>query len=352
MPAPGGLTAGGPPDNLTPMMTNRDRPTGWGEPPLAAPTLEEFRAAAERVRAVAVRTPLLRLDTPGGEDILLKPELLQPTGSFKVRGAYNWAAGLDNDRRLAGFLTFSAGNTALALGYVGRLFKVGCRSIVPDYVPASKVERLRRAGVETVQLSADEMWDWVFRAGWRDERQAFLHPWTEPRMVAGHGTIGLELADDLGDFHSVFVPVGGGALAAGVGSALRALGRQVRVFGVQSASYPALAASLDAGKPVWVEPGPTICEGVGVPFVADAMFPLLRDVVDEVVVVNEDRVRDAIRLLAASAKLVVEGAGALALTGALAVPLARRGRSVVLVTGGSIGAGELARILAPGDSAS
>lgn len=330
------------------------------------PGIEEVRQAVERLKGYVVRTPLLAWAGPGkyecrtanvecgtgtgepGSGIMLKPEVLQPTGSFKVRGVLNWALGLAPEERRKGFSTFSAGNTALALAHAARMFGVPCRSILPEYAPENKVRALKEAGVETVLLSFDAMMDWVNHAGWKEEPYCFLHPWFEPAMIAGHGTIGLELVEDMPDLEAVFVPVGGGALACGVGAAVKALAPGVRVVAVQTESYPALAASFKAGKPARVEPKPTICDGVAVPFVTEEMFPLLRQVVDEVVLVSEEEVRQAIRRLALSSKLVAEGAGALALAAGLRAEA--QGRAgfpcVCLVTGGSIGAARLAEIIA------
>jgi threonine dehydratase len=320
------------------------RPTGWGDPPVSAPTLDAIQKASERIKGVAERTPLLPFGDKGS-GILLKSEIGQPTGSFKIRGAYNWAAGLPPEALERGFSTFSAGNTALALGYCARAFGATCRSILPDYAPDIKVRALREGGVRTVLVPFEELADYIFRAGWREEPYAFLHPWTEPAMIAGHATIGLEIAEDLPDVETVYVPVGGGALAAGVGCAIGRLNPGTRIVGVQTESYPALARSLHEGRPVWIEPRPTICDGVAVPFVTDELFPLLRETVDSVAVVTEARVRETVRLLAQEAGLVAEGAGALALAAALDTPREERGLSVCLVTGGNLPGALLEEIL-------
>jgi len=321
----------------------KNRPTGWGDPPVIQPALESIRAAGQRIRGAAVRTPILKFDA--ADNLCIKPELLQPSGSFKFRGVYNWALSLSPAERSRGFSTFSAGNTALALGYVARMLGVPCRSILPEYAPENKVSALESIGVDTVLVPFDEMMDWVFRAGWRREPYSFLNPWTETELVAGHATIGLELMEDTPDVKTVFVPVGGGALIAGVASAIKQQNPSVRVVGVQTESYPALATSVAAGHPVWVESKPTICDGVAVPFTTDQLFPLLRRLVDRVITVPESAVRAMIRLLALRAKLVVEGAGALAIAGVLAVPEDERGKSVGLVTGGSINPTLLSEIL-------
>jgi threonine dehydratase len=307
------------------------------------PGIEDAMAAASRIAGQVRQSPLLPL--PGEDDIRLKLEVLQPTGSFKVRGVFNWALSLDPAEREAGFLTFSAGNTALALGHAARLFGVKARSILPDSAPRYKVGALRSAGVEPTLMGFGEMMDWVDAEGWHGEPQVFLHPWVDSRMIAGHATIALELFRDWPDVDTVYVPVGGGALAVGVGAVLKALRPSVRVVGVQAARCPALAASFAAGRPVRVEAKPTICDGVAVGFVADAMYPVLRKALDDVVVVPEEEVMSAIRLLAVRSRLVVEGAGALAVAAALNAATGGRGRTACLVTGGNIGPARLAAIL-------
>ncbi len=327
--------------------TTAGRPTGWGDPPVAAPTIDAVRKAREVIRGGARRTSLLSFGR-GDTGIRLKSEVGQPTGSFKIRGVYNWAAGLPPAAVKRGFSTFSAGNTALALAHCARLFKTTCRSILPDYAPDIKVRTLREQGVETVLVPFEHLADYIFSAGWRKEPYAFLHPWTEPAMIAGHATIGLEIIEELPDVATVYVPVGGGALAAGVGSAIGMLNPAVRIVGVQTESYPALARSFRAGKPVWVEPQPTICDGVAVPFATDQLFPLLEKTVDTVAVVSEEEARDAVRDLARECGLVAEGAGALALAAALDTPREERGLAVCLVTGGNIPASLLDEILGAG----
>ncbi len=321
------------------------RPTGWGDPPVTAPTLDAIQKASERIRGVVERTPLI----PFGESgILLKSEVAQPTGSFKLRGVYNWATGLPAEDVRRGFSTFSAGNTALALAYCARALGTSCRSILPDYAPEIKVRSLRERGVETVLVPFAEMADYIFRAGWREEPYAFLHPWTEPAMVAGHATIGLEIVEDLPAVETVYLPVGGGALAAGVGSAVRMANPAARIVGVQTESYPSLAASFRAGRPVWIEPRPTICDGVAVPFATDQLFPLLRETLTNVAVVSEERVRATIRRLAEEQRVVAEGAGALALAAALDTPREERGLAVCVVSGGNITRALFERLLDAG----
>ena len=332
-------------------MNSERRPTGSGGAPVAPADLGEIRAAAERLKGVAVRTPLVPLHSYDSKpDIFLKPEVLQPVGSYKIRGAYNWAACLTPAERSRGFSTHSAGNTAQALGYVARLFGVSARSLLPDDAPDVKIEGVRRYGVTPVPVPFDELLDYVFESRWEDEPYSFLNPWGDATMLAGNGTMGLEIFEDLPEVDTVYVPVGGGGLIGGVGSALKALKPSARVIGVQSEACPSLHASFSAGGPMWVESKPTICDGTIVPLVVDEMFPLLRQVVDDVMLVPEEAVGPAIARLALRNKIVVEGSGALSVAAALATPADQRGKTVCILSGGSIGADRLQDILARTDA--
>jgi threonine dehydratase len=328
------------------MENQHSRPTGWGGPPVARPALADVRQAAARLEGVAVRTPLLPLAGEGRDSALfLKPEVLQPAGSYKLRGVYNWAAGLNEEERRRGLSTHSSGNTALALGYVARLFGVSARSLMPDSVPAYKVQAIRAAGVETRPVPMSELLGYVFEERWRQEPYAFLNPWADPRMLAGSGTLAFEILADLPNLDTVFVPVGGGGLVIGLGGTLKTLKPGVRVVGVQSEACPALHASFAAGHAVWVESNPSVCDGTAVPLVVEQLYPTLRDIVDEVMLVGEDEARAAVKRLAVGNKLVVEGSGAMSVAAALATPEARRGRAVCILSGGSIGADKLVSVL-------
>lgn len=323
------------------------RRTGFGGTPISAPSLDDVRSAAARIKDVAVRTPLLPLRSHTGAelDILLKPETLQPVTSFKIRGAYNWASSLTEEQRALGLSTVSAGNTAQAVAHAARLVGASARSRLPDTTPKAKIEAIEAYGMEPILMPGDELFDWMLSAGWDDESYTFLHPWVEPLMVAGSATVGLEIHEDLPTVDTVFVSVGGGGLICGVGSALKALNPHVRIMAVQPEACAPLGASLAAGTPVWVDAQPTLCDGLGVPLVTDEMWPLLRAVVDDTVTVSEDQVKDAIRRLALDNKLVLEGAGAASVAAALAVPASERGRSVCVLSGGSIDGDKLAAIV-------
>lgn len=322
-------------------MTQQDRPTGWGGEPVAAPELTEVRAAAQWLQGRIVRTPLLPLRGAAREDVFVKPETLQHIGSYKIRGALNWARGLTDEQRARGLSTCSAGNTAQALGAAAQHYRVPARSMLPDTVPANKLEAIESYGVEPVRMPLEQLILYMLEERWRDDTYCYLNPWGDPRMVAGSGTIALEILEDLPEVDTMFVPVGGGGLAAGLGSTLKELRPSVRIVGVQAAASPALHAAFEAGGPVWVQAQATICEGAAVPVVVDEMYPLLRDVVDEVVLVGEDEARAAIRHLALQNKLVVEGAGAISVAALLAREPGADGRAVCILSGGSISAERL-----------
>ena len=309
------------------------------------PVRQELEAAAGRIRDVVVHTPLVPLHAHGSDPrILLKPEILQPAGSFKIRGIYHAVLRLADERRRRGLSTVSAGNTAKALAWCGRQFGVSARSLMPENAAITKIEAVRALGGTPVLVPTAEVFRFLREHGWEAEPYAFIHPWTNRDVILGHASLGLEILADCPAVETVYVPVGGGGLIAGVASAIRAVKPSVRIVAVEPSGCPSLHAAIRAGKPVNVECR-TMCDGVAVPYVTEEMFPLLRDLVDDVVLVSEEAVRSAIRLLARANHLVVEGAGALATAAALASPAEERGTTVCLVTGGSIDSLKLAEIL-------
>jgi threonine dehydratase len=314
------------------------------------PGLQELEAAAGRIRDVVVRTPLVGLHNRGNDlQILLKPEILQPAGSFKIRGIYHAVLRLADEDRRRGLSTVSAGNTAKALAWCGRKFGVPARSLMPENAAITKIEAVRALGGTPVLVPTAEVFRYLREHGWEAEPYAFIHPWTNRDVILGHASLGLEILEECPEVDTVYVPVGGGGLIAGVASALRAVQPAVRIVAVEPRGCPSLHDAIRADKPVTVE-SRTMCDGVAVPYITEEMFPLLRDLVDDVVLVSEDGVRSAIRLLARANHLVVEGAGALATAAAIESPLEERGTTVCLVTGGSIDALKFAEILQERDS--
>ena len=313
-------------------------------PDIERPRKDEVVAAAELLRDVVVRTPLLAV--PGVDGVWIKPEVLQPAGSFKVRGVFHRVARMSADSRGRGISTVSAGNTAKALAWAGRYFGVSARSLMPDSAPRTKIEAVEALGGTPVLVPVEEVFAFLKEHRWEQEPYAFVHPWTDRDVMIGHGTLGLEIVEALPEVDTVFVPVGGGGLLGGVGSALKATRPDVRLVAVEPAGCPSLHAAIGAGKPVEVACD-TICDGVAVPYITSEVFPLLSDLADESVLVSEDDVRAAIRILATTCGMVAEGSGALALAAAMAMPAERRGCCVCIVTGGSIDLAKLASILQP-----
>jgi len=310
------------------------------------PTLDAIRAARERTRDVVRHTPLVPLhERFGATEIHLKLETLQPVGSFKLRGIFNAVAVLTEEERSRGVSTVSAGNTAQALAWSARHFAVTARSLMPDTAPTSKVDAVRGYGGEPVLVPVAEVFRYLKEHGWEGEPYAFIHPWTNPSVMTGHGSLGLEILEDLEDVESVYVPVGGGGLMVGVGAAVKALRPETRVVAVEPEGCPALHESLKADRPVEV-PCDTVCDGVAVPYITAVMFPLLREVVDATRLVSGRDVKGMVRRLVLDQKIVAEPSGALAAVATLQERPSKRGRSVALVTGGSIDAPKMATILA------
>jgi len=309
------------------------------------PTMAEVHEARERLRGVAVRTPLLQLHE--SETIWIKPEVLQPVGSFKMRGIYNAVAALDPTERAKGVSTVSSGNTAQALAWSARRFGVPARAIMPHSAPRSKIEATEAYGGVADLRTMEETFSYLRNGGYHDFEDAFIHPVANRDVVAGHGSIGLEIHEDMPDVDTVFVPIGGGGLISGIANALKALQPSVRIVGVQPSGCTPVIAGLAAGESVDVKVQ-TICDGVAVSFMFPEMFPLLRDLVDDIVTVDDEQVIAAIRRLALRNKIVAEGAGALAVAAALQAHEhgTAMNKTVAIISGGSINAETLAHILA------
>jgi threonine dehydratase len=315
-----------------------------GAEPVTAPTLLAVEYAKRRFYRYAEPTPLVHYHGQAGlGDIWLKLETVLPGGSFKLRGVYNWAWHQPEEKRQKGLTTFSAGNTAIALGLVARHFGVPARSYLPDSTEPERIALVQSFGVDTVLVPMTELMQRMANAH-LDTRNSVLHPWHDSLMIAGSATIALEIIAQFKNLKVVYVPVGGGGLAAGIGSIIRQCAPWVKVIGVEPEAAPALYESLQAGKPVNITLKPTLCESVAVPLVTPQMFPLLQSVMDEVRLVSEAVVRDTIKELALNQKLVVEGAGALALAAALRDDVSD-GSRVAIVSGGNIEPARLAEII-------
>ncbi|UCG07081.1 MAG: pyridoxal-phosphate dependent enzyme [Desulfobacterales bacterium] len=300
------------------------------------PSLSEFKAAANSLRPPIIHTPLIPFRGGDyGTNILLKPEILQAVNSFKLRGVFNAVASLSSEEKARGVSTVSAGNTAQALAWSARHFGISARSIMPETAPATKIEAVKAYGGIPVLVPVSEVFRFLQEHLWEQEPYCFIHPWTNRQVMIGHGSLGLEIMDDAPDVDTVFIPVGGGGLLGGVGSAIKAVDPSVRIYAVEPEGCPSLRSAVDQGRPIPVE-CKTICDGVAVPYITDEMFPLLNELIDDVLLVSERSVRAAIRSLLWNNKMLAEPAGALALAAALQMPSTQIGKSVCLVTGGSI----------------
>jgi threonine dehydratase len=311
---------------------------------------DRVRAARPAIADVARRTPVLVSQTiseRAGGQVLLKAESLQRTGSFKIRGALNKLAALGDSCR-SGVVCGSAGNHAQALAAAARARGVPCEVVMPVSAPITKVEATEALGAHVI-LEGDSVDDCLVMARRRAEErgEAFVHPFEDPDVIAGQGTLGLELLEDVPDLARVIVPVGGGGLASGIGVAIKAARPEVEIVGVQVASYPAARESLAAGHPVALHPPDvTIADGIAIKRPGELTLALMRAVLDGIELVAEDDVAEAMVLLMEKAKLVVEGAGAVgaaALLGGQIAPAAS-GSTVVVLSGGNVDAGLLATV--------
>ncbi|KAB8197306.1 pyridoxal-phosphate dependent enzyme [Nonomuraea phyllanthi] len=295
-------------------------------------TLDDIRAAADRIRGVAVRTPLVRMGPPDMEGVWVKPESLQPIGAFKIRGAYNAVASL----RPGGVVTHSSGNHGQALAYAAKEFGVPCVVVVPEGAPQVKVAAIEGWGAEIVIVPPEKR-EAVAEEVARERGLTLVPPYDHPAVIAGQGTVGVEIVEDLPDVETVLVPVGGGGLASGVGAAVKALRPEARVIGVEPELAADAAESLAAGHPV--EWGPartfrTIADGLRTGL-SDLTFAHISRWIDGIVTVSEDEIRAAMGRLARSARLVAEPSGAVT-TAALMSGRVPAGRTVAVLSGGNV----------------
>jgi threonine dehydratase len=306
--------------------------------------IAEIRAAAARIADDVHRTPLLRAQTLGahaGVTLFLKCENFQKTGSFKARGALNKVLSLSEADRAHGLITVSAGNHAQAVAWAAKRVGVPCTVVMPNDAPRSKMDAVRGYGAEIVS-HADRVTLFEKLESERARRGAtFVHPFDDAVVLAGAGTVGLEITEQLAEFDAVIVPVGGGGLMGGVASAIRALKPGVRVIAVELAEGPGLAPAMAAGKPVPApRPAGTLADGMTPPFVGALPLAIARTCVDEIAAVPEGAIRESMAMLFTRAKLYVEASGAAAVAALRsgAVKLPAGSRVVALVSGGNVDA--------------
>ena len=318
-----------------------------------SPDLAAVEAARARLQGAIYQTPCPYSQTLSeltGTRCHVKLENLQMTGSFKERGAANLLLQLDPAERGRGVVAASAGNHGLAVAFHAARLGIPATIVMPTYAPLIKAASARRSGAEVILHGANYDEAYERATALVTERGAvFVHPFDDPRVVAGQGTLGLELLEQVEDLDAVIVPVGGGGLVSGVALALKARRPSVRVIGVQAAAVPGMARALEARERVRVPAGATIADGIAVRQVGQVTFALASRLVDELVTADEEELANAVLLLLEIEKTVVEGAGAAPLAALLHRPLGLAGRRVALVlSGGNIDVTMLARIIERG----
>ena len=312
-------------------------------------TMEMIREAQRRLKGIARVTPLTQTKNLG-ENVYIKAENLQVTGAFKIRGAYNLVSSLTPEERARGVIACSAGNHAQGIALSAT--KLGCRSIIcmPAAAPISKVEATKKYGAEVVLV--DGVYDDAAAEAERLTREkgyTFAHPFNDPRVMAGQGTIALEILDQLPDVEQIVVPIGGGGLISGMALAVKTLKPSCRVIGVQAANVASMYDSLRAGKIITLPGGDTIADGIHVMTPGDQTFELCREYVDDVVVVEEDEIAAAILTLLDGNKTVAEGAGATTVAACMFGKVDISGKKTVcLVSGGNVDVTTLSRIITKG----
>ena len=313
-------------------------------------TLAELEAASARIAPVAVRTPLLPFDHASellGADIWLKPESLQRSGAFKFRGAYNFLARLTEEERGRGVVAPSSGNHAQAVAMAARMFGVPAVVVMPTTVTPVKRAGAERLGarIELAGTTTQHRWERALELAER-EGLTMVPPYDHPWIIAGQGTVGLEIADDLPDVGTVLVPVGGGGLSAGTATAIKLRARGARVIGVEPAGAAKLTRARAAGHPVQIASVSGLADGLLAVAVGDLPFAHHERYVDDVVTVDDGALRGAMRVLFDRMKLVVEPSGAITVAALLDGIVAPRGRTVAVLSGGNIEWSGVAALLA------
>ena len=307
--------------------------------------LDAIESARERIAGTAVRTPLVRLHAEAPCEIWLKLENLQPIASFKIRGAANAVQVADPAEVAAGLVTASAGNMAQGVAWIARELGVPATIVVPEHAPETKLAAVERLGGKAMRVPYADWWRAIEESRAEGVEGLFVHPVEDEGVMAGNGTIGLEILDDLPDPDAVVVPFGGGGLVTGIASALRAKRPETRVYAVEPETGAALNAALAAGEPTKIDYRPSFVDGSGSPQVLPGMFARVKEVIDGAFTTTLDETAAAVRLLVERTRVVAEGAGALGPAVALA-GRAGEGRVVCIVSGGNINLSTLGPILA------
>jgi threonine dehydratase len=316
-------------------------------PPVRPIGLEDIEQARSRIAGTVLRTPLVKLDAGrGAPEVWLKLENLQPTNAYKIRGAANAVARLSDEERARGVWTISAGNAGQGVAYAAREFGIPSTVVAIETAPRTKLDRMRALGANIVPVSYEQAWRAAEAHAFDGLDGTFVHPFDNHDFIAGHGTMGLEIVEDLPEVRTVIAAIGGGGLITGVGSAIKALKPDVKVLGAEPETAAPYALSLREGGPQrFTEWQASFVDGAGGKSVTERMWQRMRPVTDGTITVTLDQVREAMRLMAEKARIVSEGAGALALAAALTGE-AGDGPIVCVVSGGNIDLETFAELVA------
>jgi threonine dehydratase len=315
--------------------------------PIRPIKLDDITAARSRIGKTIIRTPLVRLEVgPDYPEIWLKLENLQPINAYKLRGAANAVAMLTEADRRRGVWTVSAGNAGQGVAYAARQAGVPCTVVVIETAPEAKKERMRRLGAKLIEVSYHRAWQTLDDRAYPGVEGTFVHPFDDHGFISGHGTMGLEILEDLPEVAAVIAAIGGGGLITGVGSAIKASKPDVRIIGVEPETAAPAALSFKQGSPqVFTEWKASFVDGAGGQSMFPRMWERMKPVVDDYIVVSLDETRKAMRLLAEKSRVIAEGAGALSVAAAL-TGKAGKGPIVAVISGGNIDLAKFSELVA------
>jgi threonine dehydratase len=308
------------------------------------PATAYAREARRNIASVALRTPLIQCNADAPADLYLKLENLQPIGSFKIRGAANVMARTPRERLAGGVLTASAGNMAQGVAFCARQMGVSATIIAPDTAPSTKISAIERMGGRVIKVPFTEWWRTFETRSYPGVDATFIHAFDDPDVMAGNGTIALELLEDLPDLDAVVIPWGGGGLSCGIAAVLRELAPRIRIFAAEIETAAPLAASLAAGEPRTVEYQPSFVDGIGSKMVFPGMFELARKLLDGSLVVSLKEAAHTMKVAAERNRIIIEGAAACAVAAALS-GRAGSGKIVAIVSGGNIDLDKFAQLV-------
>jgi threonine dehydratase len=310
------------------------------------PSLSDIHSARQLIADAAIRTPLVRLNArEAPAEIYLKLENLQPIGSFKIRGAKNAMGHIAPETLSCGVLTASAGNMAQGVAWCARELGISCTVVAPETAPETKIKAIERLGGHVIKVKFEDWWKAFETRAFPGVEGTFIHAFDDLKVMAGNGTIALEIMEDLPEVDAVVVPWGGGGLTCGIAAAMRALNSKCKIYTAEVATAAPLSVSLPAGSPQTVEYKPSFVDGIGARVVFPQMLERAQKLIDGALVAGLDEVASALRLMAERNRIIAEGAGACALACTLAGK-AGTGKVVCIVSGGNIDFAKLCEILA------